>query len=195
MAAKFSWMEKFTKVLEKVPECERGNMALAIIEYGTYGTEPSLEFPYDAIFESVREDIDNSVNARSSNAGGRPRKRKADENEHDKTPVIETENGGFETDKRGFSEAETQTIPSHTNPSQSNSGGKARFAPPSPEDVEAYASEKGLDIDADRFCDFYASKGWKVGKSPMKDWRAAARNWARRDKPKEDDYGIYGTPF
>jgi hypothetical protein len=30
--------------------------------------------------------------------------------------------------------------------------------------------------------DFYESKGWKVGREPMKDWRAAARNWARREK-------------
>lgn len=54
-----------------------------------------------------------------------------------------------------------------------------RFTPPTLQDVEDYAFEKGLDIDAERFVDFYASKGWKVGSSPMKDWRAAARNWAR----------------
>ena len=36
-------------------------------------------------------------------------------------------------------------------------------------------------MDGAAFCDFYASKGWKVGSSPMRDWRAAARNWARRD--------------
>ena len=54
-----------------------------------------------------------------------------------------------------------------------------RFTPPTLQEVEDYAYEKGLDIDAERFVDFYASKGWKVGSSPMKDWRAAARNWAR----------------
>ena len=37
-------------------------------------------------------------------------------------------------------------------------------------------------LDAGAFCDFYAAKGWKVGQSPMRDWRAAARNWARRDR-------------
>ena len=29
---------------------------------------------------------------------------------------------------------------------------------------------------AQRFYDFYSSKGWVVGRSPMKDWQAAARN-------------------
>jgi hypothetical protein len=39
-------------------------------------------------------------------------------------------------------------------------------------------------IDAESFHDFYTSKGWKIGKDPMKDWRAAARNWERRNNPK-----------
>jgi hypothetical protein len=38
-------------------------------------------------------------------------------------------------------------------------------------------------IDAESFHDFYTSKGWKIGKDAMKDWRAAARNWERRNNP------------
>jgi hypothetical protein len=57
-----------------------------------------------------------------------------------------------------------------------------REAHPTAEDVRAYAQQKGLTLDADRFVDFYASKGWKVGNAPMKDWRAAVRNWCARDK-------------
>ncbi len=56
-----------------------------------------------------------------------------------------------------------------------------RFTPPSPTEVSAFASEHGITLDASAFVDFYASKGWRVGRDPMKDWRAAARNWARRD--------------
>lgn len=55
----------------------------------------------------------------------------------------------------------------------------ARFTPPTVEEVKAYASEHGCKIDAERFVDFYASKGWMVGKTKMKDWKAAVRNWAR----------------
>lgn len=54
-----------------------------------------------------------------------------------------------------------------------------RFTPPTVEEVKAYASEHGCKIDAERFVDFYASKGWMVGKTKMKDWKAAVRNWAR----------------
>lgn len=59
----------------------------------------------------------------------------------------------------------------------------ARFTPPTVEQVAEYAKEKGYaGFNADRFCDFYASKGWKVGKDTMKDWQAAVRGWAARDK-------------
>lgn len=57
-----------------------------------------------------------------------------------------------------------------------------RFAPPTVNDVKDYAWENGYKIDAERFVDFYTSKGWMVGKSKMKDWKAAVRNWAARDK-------------
>ena len=59
----------------------------------------------------------------------------------------------------------------------------ARFIPPSIEDVTAYCDERKNGIDPQKFVDFYASKGWMVGKSKMKDWRASVRTW---EKPKEE---------
>ena len=64
---------------------------------------------------------------------------------------------------------------------------RMRFIPPTIDDVKAYADEKGwkeYQFNAERFVDFYTSKGWKVGKDPMKDWKAAARGWvARQQQP------------
>ena len=57
-----------------------------------------------------------------------------------------------------------------------------RFRPPTPEEVADYCREKGYRIDPERFCDFYASKGWKVGNTPMKDWKATVRNWAKTER-------------
>lgn len=56
------------------------------------------------------------------------------------------------------------------------------FAPPTPEDVKAYCHERGNQVDHQRFWDFYASKGWMVGKTKMKDWKAAVRTWEKSDK-------------
>ena len=56
---------------------------------------------------------------------------------------------------------------------------KKKFAPPTLEEVEAYCKERGNTVDAAQFIDFYASKGWLVGKVVMKDWKAAVRTWER----------------
>ena len=56
-----------------------------------------------------------------------------------------------------------------------------RFQKPKVEEVAAYCKERGNYVDARQFVDFYESKGWKVGSSPMKDWRAAVRTWEQRD--------------
>lgn len=72
-------------------------------------------------------------------------------------------------------------------------GKAARFRAPSPEEVEeyarSYAEGKGFDLastdfDPERFVDFYAQKGWVVGKAKMKDWKASVRIWVRSSKPK-----------
>lgn len=55
-----------------------------------------------------------------------------------------------------------------------------RFTPPTVNQVEEYCRENNFDIDAQRFVDFYSSKGWMVGKNKMKDWKASVRNWVRR---------------
>ncbi len=56
----------------------------------------------------------------------------------------------------------------------------SRFSPPSIEEVQAYCLERKNGINPQQFVDFYASKGWKVGNSPMKDWKAAVRTWEQR---------------
>lgn len=59
---------------------------------------------------------------------------------------------------------------------------KRRFTPPALEEVTEYIREKDYKVDPEAFIDFYASKGWKVGNQAMKDWKAAVRTWARRDR-------------
>lgn len=63
-----------------------------------------------------------------------------------------------------------------------------RFSPPTIEEIRAYILEKGYSFDAERFFDFYESKGWFVGKNKMKDWKAAIRNWAKGEKERRSAY-------
>ena len=61
--------------------------------------------------------------------------------------------------------------------------GTTRFVRPTPQEVEDYA--RTIDyptLDGEQFCDHYASKGYMIGKSPMKDWKACVRTWKRMDR-------------
>ena len=53
---------------------------------------------------------------------------------------------------------------------------------PTIDEVKAYCQERGNKVDAERWFDYYTSNGWKVGKNPMKDWKAAVRTWERTDE-------------
>ena len=66
-----------------------------------------------------------------------------------------------------------------TNVSKEKSAANNRFIPPTLEEVQAYCQERGNKVDAEQFIDFYAAKGWMVGKNKMKDWKACVRTWER----------------
>ena len=67
-------------------------------------------------------------------------------------------------------------------PKEQSGGGRKRFIIPTPEEVQAYCDERKNGILGQQFCDFYSAKGWKIGKEPMKDWKAAVRTWEMRRK-------------
>ena len=81
--------------------------------------------------------------------------------------------------------APNQTLPIKKDISPTNVGSISKenrtaiFRRPSVEEVRDYCSERNNNVDPNTFVDFYESKGWKVGNTPMKDWRAAVRTWER----------------
>lgn len=73
---------------------------------------------------------------------------------------------------------------------------RKRFTPPTVDEVREYCLERNNGIDPEAFTAFYASKGWKVGNSQMKDWKQAIITWEKREqrehpqqqKPKKREY-------
>lgn len=70
------------------------------------------------------------------------------------------------------------------------------FVKPSLEEVTEYFKEKKYDgakylelVMAEKFVNYYESKGWKIGKTPMKDWRAAIRTWILKEKDEQENKG------
>ena len=104
--------------------------------------------------------------------------KKSLEKEIEKEKEIELDIEKEKREKKKADEASSATL--------SPSPSRTRFIPPTVEEVKAYCEERHNGIDGQVFCDFYASKNWMVGKSKMKDWRAAVRTWEsrRRDEPK-----------
>ena len=63
-----------------------------------------------------------------------------------------------------------------------NTTKKCIFQKPTKTEIIDYINEKQLKVDSETFIDHYESNGWKVGKVPMKDWKATLRNWDRKTK-------------
>ena len=55
-----------------------------------------------------------------------------------------------------------------------------RFVKPTVEEISTYCLEKNYSFSPEAFYDHYESNGWKVGKTPMKSWKAACSTWQRR---------------
>ena len=210
MASKFTWFPKLTATLERVPDGQRGELCWAIIQYGTNGVEPEFDdWALSAVFESLREDIDNSIAARNKNKGGRPRKGGKREtgvsysSETTETPVSENQNGGFEvleTAETVVYEPENpslytkpyQAIPIQPIPGQ---GSAEACAAPTEEECVAEFGANCLKGDPHAFFDFYASQGWRKSNGlPITDWRKQARQWHRRQVERDAEDRARGKP-
>lgn len=193
----------YTDYIEQVQllnDQQAGQLFRAILNYSAGKELPELDGMTTMAFSFIRTRMDRdaaeyqkTVEARSKagKMGGRPRKPQN---------MVEEEKaeGNFEMQEKakkanGFFEKQTETKKpdnvlvldndidkkKDTNVSKEKT---SRFLPPTREDISAYCQEKGYTVDADRFVDFYESKGWYVGKNKMKDWKAAVRNWARSQR-------------
>jgi hypothetical protein len=97
----------------------------------------------------------------------------------DKRRVEEIRQDSSSTDSEGV-QGESQSVAAA--PHRRAQKGGSRFSAPTLDQVADYCHERGNQIDPEKFHDYYESNGWKVGKSAMKDWKAAVRNWEKRNE-------------
>jgi DNA replication protein DnaD len=64
-----------------------------------------------------------------------------------------------------------------TNKNEKNE--RSIFIEPTYNEILEYCTQRKNGIDVNKFLNFYASKGWMVGKNKMKDWRACVRSWEK----------------
>lgn len=70
-----------------------------------------------------------------------------------------------------------------------------RFIKPSVDEIKEYCSQNDLNIDCERFYDYYESNDWHVGKNKMKDWKATARNWNRNNYSNSNNKNASNSPI
>ena len=173
-----------------LPDADRLRLYDAMMEYGRTGTEPEFDGPLGVAWDYVAPVLaldDNryeQTRAKRSMAGklsGIARRKKAEE--------------ATETDVQ----TQTKSVQSNSNQFNSNQfnsnqfnyyNQKDSFLAPTVEQVRQYVESENLPLDPTQFVDYYAANGWLLGKRPMRDWKAAARNWARKitaEAPKQPE--------
>ena len=183
----------------RMQPADRGLFLGAIYAYQATGEEPDLDsmpevvaVTLEAIWPTLENQRAKSLAGRKGGSGSDGCRKQdgcnaeADEKQSVSKTEAEAKQTGSKTESDGkqtaSEEEEEEELERDKVKTVKGGARKARFTPPTAGEVEAYAQEAGISLDAGAFCDFYAAKGWKVGQSPMRDWRAAARNWARRDR-------------
>ena len=190
----FTWYRSYYDALKEIPAEEFRAIVLAVCAYALDGEEPELSGVARAIFTLIRPTLEvgrskaenrsraEQTSLSAEQTGNRPgqtknkpeqtdNKRKQTDNKPEQTRKEK------EKEKEREKESENDSYCSPPPPS-----GPKRFVPPTLAEVQSYVAERQSPVDPQGFIDFYASKGWMVGKTPMKDWKAACRNaetWER----------------
>ena len=205
--------------LEQLAPADVGNLFLSVMRYGKDGVLPEFKNPVLSVLwpflksaaDRDAESYDSKTAQRRYALYCREMKRKEETPlsfEDWKTSVDIEANRPILSDVHTQIHTQTQ-IQTHTQEQEQGqkqehtSAGKPpaparrKFAPPSLDEVAEYVRERGSRVDPQGFIDFYSSKGWLVGKTPMKDWKAACRNaesWERWHKPQATDRNRLRTP-
>lgn len=144
--------------------------------------DPMVDMMLEVVREQVTFDVRSyerkcEANKENGEKGGRPAKPE----EPNKTQQNPTKPNSRDSDSDTEIDSEIEPEIGIDSERLRSGESKKRFRPPTVEEVEAYCIERNNKVDAERFVDFYASNGWRVGKNPMKDWKAAVRTWEKRE--------------
>lgn len=190
----FTWYRSYYDALKELPAEEFRDIVLAVCAYALDGEEPELSGVARAIFTLIRPTLEvgrskaenrsrteqTLLSAEQNGSSPEQTKNKAEQTQNKrKQTENKTEQTRKEKEKEKEREKESENDSYCSPPPPS---GPKRFVPPTLAEVQSYVAERQSPVDPQGFIDFYASKGWMVGKTPMKDWKAACRNaetWER----------------
>lgn len=191
----FVMYESWGAAIEKMSNEQAGELIKAIYAYqkdpDAVPEDPALAFVFELIKQQLEADSQRykeacAARSEAGKKGGRPKA-----NASDKKQMVSEESKKSKCFSEKAKKADNDNEYDNDLKKENTIDGvkEKRFAPPTLENVSEYCREMGYtNVDAARFIDFYTSNGWMVGKNRMKDWKAAVRNWDRREKnPQRQD--------
>jgi hypothetical protein len=96
--------------------------------------------------------------------------------------------GGQPIDQSGQPIDHSNIYKEERKPKESERKGTAHvFRKPSLAELSEHLKQVKSTINPERFLAYYDSKGWKVGNSPMKDWKAAVRTWDLKERAQQEE--------
>ena len=180
----FTFYASFFDAVSRIKKkADRADAYDAICAYALREEDPDFSKMSDAAqiaFLLIKPNLDSSRRKAKSGKDGGSKKAngKQSGSKQEANCKQEKDESEKEKEKEKEGEIENECYP----PTPLSGGAKAkRFIPPTVDEVAAYCQERGNGLDPEAFVDFYASKGWMVGKNPMKDWKAAVRTWERSE--------------
>lgn len=190
----FTWYRSYYDALKEIPAEEFRAIVLAVCAYALDGEEPELSGVARAIFTLIRPTLEvgrskaenrSRAEQTSLSAEQTGNRQEQTKNKPEQTQNKRKQTGNKPEQTRKEKEKEKEREKESENDSYCSPpppSGPKRFVPPTLAEVQSYVAERQSPVDPQGFIDFYASKGWMVGKTPMKDWKAACRNaetWER----------------
>ena len=183
MKGKFYFKESWFNAVKDLPEGLRREVYDSIITYAFTGTCTELKPMARIAFSAIKSDIDLD---RETSAQFRELANKRWGKCDAYAVAYASESDAYAEKEEAPKEKVTpKEIPEEEKRKEKDidkSISKKKFSKPTITDVADYCKERGNNVNATQFFNFYESKGWMVGKSPMKDWKAAVRTWEQKDR-------------
>ena len=100
-------------------------------------------------------------------------------------PVTETVTGGETVTESAVDTPAARSAYEGTSLSAGDGKKGSANGTPTPTEVKEYARSLGKELDGQRFCDYYAARGWRMRDTPICDWQAVVRMWLRDDENRQ----------
>lgn len=193
----FVFYPSFIRQIEAIRnDAVKARLYKAAAEYGCYNVVPDFSDidpigTLDGLFEAIKYAIDESKSRRNiarinGAKGGAPKGSRNNPNGRKGKVTQELTESNQELTESDLNVNVNENVDVNENIStivdeESKPKRARRFVAPSLDDVKKFFLENGFTSDPAQFYDHYSANGWLIGgKSKMKDWNAAARNWERR---------------